>query len=160
MKKRILLTVTGAAVLLLAGCASTPTALGPVGPNPGEIQSAISEGQLEVFTAPTGRVEGDNPTWFQYSSFYIYDRHGKRLEHVANSRGYYSQRPAVVNLPPGKYIVEGRGHEMLQARVGVVIKSGRTTRVYLDGSWQPPPGARASKLVISPRGLPIGWRAE
>lgn len=159
MKKRILLTVTGAVVLLLAGCASTPRALGPVGPGPSEIQSETTEGQLEVFTAPTGRVEG-NPAWFQYSGFYLYDRYGKRLEHLDSSQEYYSKRPGVVHLPPGKYIVEARGHEMLQARVGVVIKSGKTTTVYLDGSWQPPPGARADKLVISPRGLPIGWRAE
>lgn len=160
MKKRIVLTVMGVAVLLLAGCASTPTALGPVGPNPAEIQSATSDGRLEVFTLPTGHVEGNNPTWFQYSGFDLYDRHGKRLEHEDNSQGYYSQKPAVVNLPAGKYIVEARGHEMLLARVGVVIKSGKTTMIYLDGSWQPPAGTQATELVIGPRGFPIGWRAE
>lgn len=161
MKKRTLITMgTAAVVLFLAGCASTARVSGPVGPDPAEVQLAAPDGQLEVYSAPSGQTEGNNPTWFQYSDYYIYDHYGRRLEHVDNSRGYYSKQPSIINLPPGKYIIEARAKGTLQARVPVVIKAGETTRVHLDGNWQPPADAPAKELVSGPEGYPVGWRAR
>lgn len=160
MKKRILITMgTGVVVLFLAGCA-TPTHLGTVGPGPSQVQLAESKGQLEVYSVPSGHTEGNNPTWFQYSDYTIYTRHGRRLEYVDNSRGYYSTRPVVIDLPPGRYTVEARAKGMLLTRVRVVIKSGEKTSVHLDGNWQPPSDTPVTELVTTPEGYPVGWRAK
>ena len=152
--------IPAALALLAAGCAATPVAVAPIGPNPAVLQSTASNGQLEVFSALSGRREGDNPTWYQHTGYYIYSRHGRPLEHVNNTVGYYSQAPSIVALPPGKYIVEARAKDALCMKVPVVIKAGEITRVHLDGDWQPSSGASGKELVRAPGGYPIGWRAS
>jgi hypothetical protein len=156
MKKNIL--IMGAAVaILVTGCSTTPTAFAPVGPNPAAFQATGANGQLEVFSALSRRIEGDNPTWYQHSDYYVCDSRGRRLEHVDNNTGYYDQSPRLINLPPGKYLVKARAIDMVQAEVPVVIKPGEITRVHLDGNWRPLAETPDTSVVKSPAGYPIGW---
>ena len=155
MKKMII--ILGAAASMLAGCATNQVAVAPVGPNPATVAPATGDGQLEVYSALSGRVAGEDQTWQQHSDYYIYTARGRRL-HVSNAAGYYSTTPRLVTLPPGRYIVEARAKGTLQTRVPVVIKPGEITRVHLDGNWQP--NAPVVKLVMAPEGYAVGWRAN
>jgi hypothetical protein len=159
MKKSILIISEIALICLLAGCSSTPVALAPVGPSPIYSLPTAGKGQLEVFSALSGRVEGDNPTWYQHSDYYVCNTRGRRLEHVDNAIGEYSEAPRIVTLPPGKYIVKARAKGILLAEVPVIIEPGQITKVHLDGNWQPQATARKTELVKAPAGYPVGWRA-
>jgi hypothetical protein len=160
MKKNVLIILGAAVTALLAGCSTTPVALAPVGPNPAGVQTASTQGQLEVFSALSGRREGNNPTWYQHTDYSVYNYQGKKLEHVWNTTGYYEQTPRTIALPVGKYIVEARANNVLQARVPVLIKPGEITRVHLDGHWQPPSDTPQTEVVRAPGGYPVGWHAE
>lgn len=151
----ILLGAAGA-ISLLSGCSSTPMALAPVGPNPAGFRAATASGQLEVFSALSARREGNNPTWYQHSDYYICNEQGKHLKHVDNSTGYYAQAPRMVTLPAGKYIVKARAKNAFWTIVPVVVEPGEITKVHLDGQWQPP--AKNTELVMAPAGYPVGWR--
>jgi hypothetical protein len=159
MIKNILLISGVVLITLLAGC-STPVTLAPVGPNPNYSPAASGDGQLQIFSAVIAHTEGDNPTWFRHANYYLYDEHGNELEYVRNSRGYYSKTPRILTLPAGKYLVRVRAKGSLVADVPVVIKAGQTTEVHLDGHWQPPAGVPPSKLVSTPSGYFVGWRAD
>lgn len=158
MKKSILVLAAVGGVLLLTGCSSTPVAFAPVGPNPAVVGTSGGSGQLEVFSALSGRSEGNNPTWYQHSDYYICNDQGQRLDHVDNAVGYYARAPRIVTLPPGKYFVKAHAKGALWTTVPVVIASGEITKVHLDGQWQPP--ASNAELVREPAGYPVGWRAE
>ena len=156
MKKTIM--ILGAAAWVLAGCSTAPVALSPVGPGPTGVQAAAGNGELEVFSALTGRREGNNPTWWQHSDYYVCNTRGRRLDQVMNAPGYYSTRPRLLTLPAGKYIVKARAKGALWATVPVIIKPGEITRVHLDGNWQP--NAPTMELVMAPEGYAVGWRAK
>jgi hypothetical protein len=152
------LIILGAAALVLTGCAPTQVSVAPVGPNPGDVAAAAGNGQLEVFSAFSARLAGNDPTWRQHSDYYILDSHGRRLEHVANAAGFYSTLPRSVSLPAGQYIVKARAKGTLWMRVPVLIKPDEITRVHLDGDWQPNvPGVQ---VVMGPAGYPVGWKAQ
>jgi hypothetical protein len=160
MKKTIFIIV-GMALLSWANtCLSTPVVLAPVGPNPLGYRTTTTTGQLEVFSALVGRIEGDNPTWYQHSDYVICDQNGKRLRSVFNSTGYYAQDPQPITLPPGKYIVKARAKGILWAQIPVVIEAGQVTRIHLDGQWQPPANTPGKEIVNGPVGYAIGWRPE
>lgn len=159
MKKGILIMMGAAVAIMATGCSTTPVAFAPIGPNPAGIQTTAANGQLAVFSALSGRAEGDNPIWYQHSDYYICDSHGRRLEHVENSTGHYAQSPRVISLPPGKYIVVARAKDVLKAKVPVVIKPGEITRVHLDGNWKPL-GEPPTDVVEAPAGYPVGWRGD
>ena len=148
-----------AAMLLCAGCA-TPVTLAPVGPNPAAFQTSSGDGQLEVFSALSGHVEGNNPTWYRYSDYEICNERRHRMKHVQNSRGYYSQQPRVVTLSAGRYIVKARAVGAVQVNVPVVIKPGELTAVHLDARWNPDTDASGTQLVKGPADYPVGWRAD
>lgn len=147
-------------VALLAGCSSTPVVLAPVGPNLMGFDGMASKGELQVFSRLTGRTEGDNPTWYQHTDYYIYDLHGKRLEHVDNAIGQYEEAPRRVALPAGRYFVKAQAKDYIWVDVPVKIEPGRTTRVHLDDSWRLPANTPKRELVRVPNGNPVGWRAE
>lgn len=143
--------------VLLTGCSSTPVALAPVGPNPAGLDNDTTNGRLEVFSALTGRTEGNNPTWFQHTDYQICDWHGKPLKHVENATGYYATAPRLISLPPGHYLVKAEAKDYTSVEVPVVIYSGRTTKVHLDDTWRPVSGGRKSEFVSLPAGSPVGW---
>src|SRR5208337_4182405 len=159
MKSVIFLLGTGM-ILLLVGCSSTPVILAPVGPNPAGVESMASQGKLQVFSGWVGRTEGDNPTWYQHTSYFMYDLHGKMVRHVDNTIGRYEQAPCRVALPAGRYLVKAKADDYLWVAVPVTIEGGRTTRVHLADNWKTALDASKSALVNMPNGNPIGWRAD
>jgi len=144
--------------LLLAGCSTTPLALAPVGPSPAVVESAASEGQLQVFSRMRGRSEGNNPPWYQHSDYTIYDLQGKVVERVHNTTGHYAKAPCLVALPTGSSLVKAKASDYFWVDVPVTIKRGRTTEVHLDNKWQIPGEASTKELVSLPNGHPVGWR--
>jgi len=143
---------------VLLGCATTPVALAPVGPNPAGAKFLGRNGQLEVYSATVGRWEGTNPTWRQHSDYFLYNRQGREIAHVFNAPGYYATEPRSVALPPGLYRVKARAKDFPNVSVPVVIEAGRITRVHLDDAWQPSSAGLAG-LVSLPAGYPVGWSA-
>ena len=152
-------------VSLLAGCASTPIALAPVGPNPVGIEGMASQGELQVFSSLTEQSDNqnqgsDDPVWYQHTGYGIYSLDGKLVERVDNAKGHYSEAPLRVSLPAGRYLVRAEAEDYVSVEVPVVIERGRTTRVHLDDNWKLAPGTPGRELVSLPNGNPVGWRAE
>jgi hypothetical protein len=157
--KKILIILGAAGALVLTGCATTKqVSMATVGPNPARVAAATGNGQLEVYSALSGRSEGNNPTWRQHSDYYVVNSHGRRMKHVMNSAGYYSTLPRLVSLPAGEYIVKARAKGAMWTTVPVVVKPDEITRVHLDGNWQT--GASGAEVVMAPEGYPVGWRAH
>jgi hypothetical protein len=117
-------------------------------------------GGLQVFSSLVGRSEGDNPTWFQHTDYYLYDLHGKRLRHMDNAIGYYEQAPRREALAAGRYLVKAEARDYLWVVVPVTVECGRTTSVHLDDNWKLPGDVPKGELVSMPNGNPVGWRAE
>jgi hypothetical protein len=159
MKSVFLLLGVAAASLFLAGCASHPLALAPVGPNPAITPLNSPFGFLQVFTAQDGETEGDNPTWYRHSDYEITTMTGRRVMRVGNAAGHYSVSPRLVTLEPGRYIVKARGADSLRVQAPVVIRRGLTTRLHLDNAWEPAAGFARADIVRDPDGNPVGWSA-
>jgi hypothetical protein len=164
MKKVVFLLGAGL-VALVAGCSSTPVALGPVGPNPKGSQSEASTGGLQVFTRMAVRQDDQNqagdgePVWHQYTEYNIYNPDGILLKRVVNSAGHYGERADLVTLPAGRYLVKAQAKDYFWVNVPVTIERGRTTRVHLDENWKPPADAPKGEIITGPDGKPAGWRA-
>lgn len=150
---------------VLIGCSSTPVVLAPVGPNPTGIRSAASQGELQVFSSLEEESDDQNqgssdPIWHQHTDYTIYDTQGNRVERVDNTTGHYARSPRLVALPAGQYVVKAEAKDYFVAEVPVTIEPGRTTKVHLDGKWQPPANTSTNGLVSMPNGVPAGWRAD
>ena len=158
--KNIHLLMGAGLAALLAGCATTPVALAPVGPNPAGSRSRVPEGGLQVFSSLVGRSEGNNPAWYQHTDYSIYDLNGKLVRHVDNTIGYYEKAPRRVTLPAGRYFLKAQANDYLWVDVPVTIERGQTTRVHLDDNWKLPANASKTELVSFPNGNPAGWRAD
>jgi hypothetical protein len=162
--KKIPVILGTALTSLLLGCASTPVALAPVGPNPSGRASMAATGQLEVFSALQTRHDGNeydpNPAWHQHTDYTVYDSAGKRVRHVFNTVGHYEETPNVITLPAGSYVVMARAQGLLRVQVPVVIVGGRMTHVHLDAKWNIPTDTPKTELVQIPGGYPVGWRAD
>jgi hypothetical protein len=153
---------------LLTSCASQPITLARVGPEP--YPSAFSSdktGRLEVFSRREEQSDdqnqgdsGGDSIWYQHTDYAIYNAKGKRVNYVDNTTGHYSTSPRIVSLPPGKYTVRAQAKDWLSVNVPVVVERGRTTLVYLDDTWTPPPGTPKAELVSAPNGRPVGWSAD
>jgi hypothetical protein len=158
--KTIPIILGSALASLMLGCSSTPVTLAPVGPGPIVSENTGGKGQLEVFSALRGHTEGNNPTWYQHTDYYIYNDQNQRVQFVDNKLGHYDRTPRMVELPPGRYIVKARAKGYLWVKVPVVVAAGKTTEVHLDNAWAPSPEATADGLVSAPAGYPVGWRAN
>jgi hypothetical protein len=144
---------------LLAGCATSPVVIAPVGPDPARQMTMNRDGQLKVDSSLTWRSEGDNPPWRQHTGYVIYNEQGKVVKHVGNTVGYYAESARLVNLPPGKYVVKARAKDYMWVEVPVVIEPGRITKVHLNDTWHPATAARKTELVSLPSGNLVGWGA-
>lgn len=158
--KSICLVMGTGLVSVLVGCASTPVAVAPVGPNPLGIEGTSAKGELQVFSSLEGCSEGDNPTWWQHSDYNIYNVSGKLIKRVDNTVGHYEEAPRQVALPAGTYLIEAHASDYFRVDVPVTIERGRTTRVHLDGQWRVPGYAPKTEVVCLPSGSPVGWLAE
>jgi hypothetical protein len=153
--------IVGAAITsLLVGCSTTRLVVAPVGPNPNGSPARIGGGQMEVFSAMEAQSEGDNPTWYQHTDYYICDMHGNRVRHVYNTVGHYATAPRVISLPAGEYLVKAQAKDYAWVEVPAVVKPGQITKVHLDAAWKLPAGIPKSELVSVPEGYPVGWRAD
>jgi hypothetical protein len=147
-----------AMAFLMAGCASSPVALAPVGPGPNAPKAAASPaGSLVVYSATVARSEGDNPAWYQHTDYYL--EGAQKSERVDNTVGHYTQRPRTVHLAPGEYMVKAQASDGQWVTVPVVIQRGQTTVVSLDGGWNPGNSAGA-EVVRMPDGSAVGWRGD
>jgi hypothetical protein len=147
---------------LMAGCASVPITLAPVGPNPVLRQTGASTGQLEVFSAVEDRTDGSNDEfdWHQHTDYTVWSQQGTLMKRVGNTVGHYAEEPRVVTLPIGSYIVKAQAKDYWEAVVPVVILGGEITRVYLDNSWTPPEGLPEAEFIYTPNGHSVGWSAK
>jgi hypothetical protein len=146
----------------VAGCASTPTALSPVGPLPGNRVAAAkdSQGYLQVFSATEKSlpVASDDPYTFNLHSGYdINDDSGKAVRFVPNHASSMDEWPDQVTLPAGNYNIVAESTWCGQVTVPVVIQKGKTTVVHLDDNWWPPSNTPANQLVCLPNGEAVGW---
>jgi hypothetical protein len=162
--KRILLLMA-AGFSWVAGCASTPVALQPVGPNPLGNQTTTSQGHLQVFSRLSRRSDDQNqsssdPIWYQHTGYRVYTLDGKLAKRVDNTAGHYRQAPRTLALPPGRYLVQAQAADYFEAEVPVTIELGRTTRVHLDDQWQAPASVAKSEVVSLPNGMPVGWSVQ
>jgi hypothetical protein len=156
--KKFPLIAGSAMAFLLAGCASTPVVLAPVGPGPSALKTATSpNGSLVVYSAKVARSEGDNPAWFQHTDYYL--EGAQKSERVDNTVGHYAQRPRTVHLAPGNYTVKAEADDGRWVTVPVVVQPGKTTIVSLDGSWNPAEGSGVA-VVRMPDGSAVGWRSD
>jgi hypothetical protein len=124
-----------------------------------------SPGELQVFSrlereTDNGNEASTDPIWHQHTGYIIYNAQGKRVERVENTTGHYARAPRLVALPAGQYVVKAEAKDYFWAEVPVTIEPGRTTKVHLDGKWQPPANASTNGLVSMPNGVPAGWRAD
>ena len=167
--------VVAAIVLGVAGCATAPVVLTPVGPNPARSAETSANGKLEVFSAVQQSDEQENipleegiigivvpssRVSYQRTDYNIYDAHGRRVEHVFNNLDSREPVPRVVALAPGRYVVEAESRDALLVRLPVEIEPGRVTKVHLDDAWEISASTPRSELVSMPSGSPVGWRAD
>jgi hypothetical protein len=150
----------------LAGCVTSPVVLAPVGPNPNGRVNDGPIGALQVFSREDTQADDQNqagdgePFWRQHSEYNIYDLHGKRVKHVYNVTGHYSENPERIALPAGRYLVKAEAKDYFWVKVPVTIEHGRTTRVHLDDNWKPTADAPRREMVTMPNGNPVGWRTH
>lgn len=162
MKKHRIIAMAAVAGLL-SGCATSTVLRVPVGPDPASASVGSVDGTLKVYSAK----EQENNVGFEFpynqrTDYSIYDSNGNVVEHITdNNTGHFEAVPRGIQLSPGNYNVKalaavGFGEWVT---VPVVIKSGRTTEVHLNGSWRPPTDTPQREIVQSPGGFPMGWRA-
>jgi len=179
MKYAIPFAMAAAAVIGLAGCASTPklAVVEPVGPAPTKGASGSGDGSLVIYSAriPAERdlnqdewlSENDfGTTTLRYepahSPYTVYTKSGEYVEKVSNAFDETDATPSVVALPAGAYRVEAQALNCdgtrLLVTLPVVIESGQTTVVHLEGGWRPQ-GYVNNDVAKLPCGRIIGWRA-
>jgi hypothetical protein len=93
-----------------------------------------------------------------HRDFSIYLLDGRRVMHVPNFESNWDEAPSLTQLKPGSYKVRSWAVHGGIALVTVVIEAGRTTDVYLDGSFQRPTGE--GSYVTLPTGEVVGWCAQ
>lgn len=160
-------TIPGVALAaFLAGCASTPTALSPVGPNPAShvaVAPDTSDGYLQVYSATekSPGVAGDDAIAFDlHSSYVVNGTDGKSVKFVANHASDMDEWPDQVKLPTGNYNIMAQSSWCGQVSVPVVIQTGKITVVHLDNNWWPASNIGKNQLVYLPDGEAAGWSSS
>jgi hypothetical protein len=160
MKLKTWTYFSAAIIPLLAGCASNPMALAPVGPDAGGRTVSGAKGYLEVFTATekSAPIASDDNTYFDLHSGYdINDPSGKSIKYVPNHASNMDESPDRVTLPAGNYNIVAKSTCCGLVTVPVVIEKGKTTIVHLDRNWFPPSNISTNRLVFLPNGETVGW---
>lgn len=153
--------LTGATlVALLAGCASTPITLSPVGPGPVIRTAYAPNGSLQVFSDTDTHVIGDGPPYYTHTGYSIHDESGKIVRFVPNHIGDMDESPSIVPVPAGRYKIVAESSSYGRVTVPVVIQEDRTTVVHLDRDWKPSKNASPNELIRLPDGEPVGWNGS
>jgi hypothetical protein len=165
MKESALLTLSfGCAIVLSACVGPRVTVHSPVGPDPSVAARPSEMGNLEVFVGDMENPDfaTDPSSYATRAEYKIYDGRGGLIKTVDFSKSAdFGIDPRIIPLPPGRYgiKVETDAANDAWTRLPVIIESGRTTEVHLDG-WTPPAGTPDANIVYSPAGRPLGWRAN
>ena len=132
------LFVLGAVLLpLVAGAASTPKTLAPVGPEPSCCRCAATgvNGYLTVFTATqkSAPLASDDSWRFDLHTGYdLYDQAGKLLKFVPNHASDLDESPDRVTLADGQYKIVALSGQYGRVTVPVIIENGKSTVVHLE----------------------------
>jgi len=158
MKTKNILLMNVMLAALLAGCATKPVALAPVGPRPGDRTSYVSTGHLRVYSDTKTREIAENTIYYPHTAYTIRDPSGKLVKYVFNHVGSTDEIPTLVTIPSGSYLIVAESARYGRVTVPVKIQDGRTTVVHLDGNWQAASSLAANELVRLPDGEAVGWR--
>jgi hypothetical protein len=122
-----------ALLMLLASCASGGgKLLPPVGP--ANLSSgAPSGGYLLVYSATEEHNDG-GLMYYPHTSYRIYSQNGRYLKAVHNHISLSDELPEPVLLQSGQYMVHATSEVDGPVIVPVIIASGRTTVVNLEGN--------------------------
>src|ERR1019366_2200399 len=105
MKTMNIILVCAAIIPLLAGCASKPVVLSPVGPKQNNQMAYVSTGHLRVFSETRTREIGGNTFYYTHTRYSIQDQNGKTVKVVPNHVGDMDELPTLVAIPTGNYNV-------------------------------------------------------
>jgi hypothetical protein len=154
------------ALAALVGCASPKGSLvlDPIGPGPHSGSTNGAQGSLVVFSAfdPTPDLNR-SPYRRRYTDYQVLSADGNHVVQVVqNNRETLLNSPPAVALPAGSYRVVARANGYGTVTAPVVIRSGQTTTVHLEGSvwWPRSSPIFASNPVRLPKGEIAGWRAD
>ena len=155
-------TFFGAVIIpLLAGCASTPVALNPVGPAPARpAGSYVSTGWLRVYTATDVHEVGDDTYYYPHTGYHIYTEDGQLWKYIPNHSGDMDESVANVQIPEGNYMISAHSEAYNFVSVPVIIRAGETTDIHLETTWKAPAGTATNELVYLPDGYPVGWKSS
>ena len=158
MKIKTIMLVGTPIILLLAGCASQPVVLAPVGPEQNNQVKYASTGHLRVFSDTKTREIGENTFYYTHTRYVIQDENGKIVKIVPNHIGDTDEMPTLVTIPSGNYKVVAQSSSYGRVTVPVFIQAGQTTVVHLDRNWKSSKKLPTDELVYLPNGEAVGWR--
>ena len=157
-------TVLAAMVVipLLAGCASTPVALAPVGPKPTSQQPYNVKydgayGYLQVYSDTKEHFIDHDLPYYWHIGYNIYDDSNRKVKYVPNNIGITDETPTLVQIPQGNYRVVAESSAYGRVTVPVVIQADKTTVLNLDRGWRPSATISTNELVRFPDGEAVGW---
>ena len=162
------------------GCATNErsTRLGEVGPRPTLAAQPSGDGFLQVYSAREQEpidVNEDEFRWDDdfgknaflhdpaHTSYSIYSADGRLLQQVHNNTSLNDPNPTPVGLAPGLYRIEATAEDYYDVTstvtIPVLIESGLTTSIHLDGRWHAPAAVKSSgaQVVRLPNGKSVGW---
>jgi hypothetical protein len=97
----------------------------------------------------------------EYSDYRIYSADGQLRQRVHNDTGTALGSPVTVRLPPGQYRVVARANGYGTVTVPVVIATGGTTVIHLEGgNWPDKAAFNETNAVRLPDGRIVGWRGK
>jgi hypothetical protein len=158
MKTKTIIPLSVVLVAVVAGCATKPVTLAPVGPRPGDRVAYTSTGHLRVYSETRAREIGDNTYYYTHTGYAIRDLSGKTVLYVRNHVGDMDEIPTLVTIPSGSYWVVAQSPRYGRVTVPVKIQDGRTTVVHLDDDWKSVSKSHSNELVYLPDGEAVGWR--
>ncbi len=116
------------------------------------------QGFLRVHT-PTDAYNDSDVYYYPHGGFTLLSADGTPLKHVRNADHHWDETPALTLLPVGSYKIRSPTQRSGIVTVPVVVELGRTTDVYLDGSFEEHPSPEG-EYVRLPNGEIIGWRVH
>lgn len=140
----------------VCGCVTHHEILEAVGPAPPPPPPA-PQGFLRVHT-PTDEYNDSEVYYYRHRDFALLSADGTLLRYVRNADDDWDETPALTLLPVGSYKIRSRTRRSGIVTIPVVVELGRTTDIYLDGSFEER-SSREGGYVRLPNGEIIGWRA-
>ena len=143
----------------LMGCATQPllSMRDAIGPEVTQVNPGEAQGELVVYS-PTRVSVVDQSEYPVHTPYTIYSLNNQVVKRVRNVSGLFNREPERVSLPQGSYRVKALNTGPGEVIVTVIISSGKTTVVDLDGSAVPQD--QQGHWVRLPDGHVVGWRAD